>query len=584
MGNRTTRRWAGASRAIRWASLALRIGLAGAILAASTTAVLGQDDDKAVKKIIEINKKALAAIDAREFDSARDGLSQAVTLAKQANLLNHKMLARTYVHLGAVYFMGFNDRKSATRYFGLAKGVRADINLTPSLATPDLTALFDAATAGGSATDTAAVSPKPVRRPPPPPSAPTPPPTTAPSPEPTVAPSPPPLAGEPDLPAELPADLYCPAVEEAPEGQDLVIRCAAKPSLKAERVFLYYRASGAPSYSVAAMQISDKGWLAASIPGEAVTGESLQYYCEAHDSADNVVATNGQEELPNPIIVKPGAPGATPATTPAGAGGKGDGEDPLRRIKDQQDSEVQERRIHRRRQFAVWVGAAWGTGGIGYHRASYLEWKGQQGPVIKAGWHTVGWETLYPEVGFLVTDHIGVAVQGRLEFIQTQGTGDSQGGRPANGAISVLGRGLYYLDLGAGNAQFQFSLDFGGGDGYRYAYPPTTNAANAQCVKNSKGACQLDASGNIVIAPGQTLLTDTVRSGPWLYGAGVGFIYHFTTWFALNTDVRVLGAGPHLGLLFETYTSLQFSPYGGRAPAKLGDAPPTERVIEDEDE
>jgi len=56
-------------------------------------------------------------------------------VAKQANLLTHKMLARTYVHLGAVYFLGYNDRKSAVRYFGLAKSVRADILLTPSLAT-----------------------------------------------------------------------------------------------------------------------------------------------------------------------------------------------------------------------------------------------------------------------------------------------------------------------------------------------------------------------------------------------------------------------------------------------------------------
>jgi len=49
------------------------------------------------------NKKALAAVDALQFDTARDGLLQAVTVAKQANLLTHKMLARTYVHLGAVY-------------------------------------------------------------------------------------------------------------------------------------------------------------------------------------------------------------------------------------------------------------------------------------------------------------------------------------------------------------------------------------------------------------------------------------------------------------------------------------------------
>ena len=147
MGNTTTRRRAGASRTVQWASLALRIGLIGAMLAASTTPVLGQDDERAVKKIVDLNKKALGAIDAKKFDVARDALLQAESLAKQANLLTHKMLARTYVHLGAVYFLGYNDRKSALRYFGLAKSVRADIPMTPSLATPNLTAVFDKAAA-----------------------------------------------------------------------------------------------------------------------------------------------------------------------------------------------------------------------------------------------------------------------------------------------------------------------------------------------------------------------------------------------------------------------------------------------------
>ena len=134
MGNTTTRRMAAAWRSARWASRGLLVGLIGVVLAASARPVLAQDDERAVKKIIELNKKALVAVDALQFETARDGLLQAVTVAKQANLLTHKMLARTYIHLGAVYFLGFDDRKTALRYFGLAKGIRADIQLTPSLA------------------------------------------------------------------------------------------------------------------------------------------------------------------------------------------------------------------------------------------------------------------------------------------------------------------------------------------------------------------------------------------------------------------------------------------------------------------
>jgi len=58
MGNTTTPRRAVASRAVRWTALALRVGLIGAILAASVTPALGQDDEKAVKKIVDLNKKA----------------------------------------------------------------------------------------------------------------------------------------------------------------------------------------------------------------------------------------------------------------------------------------------------------------------------------------------------------------------------------------------------------------------------------------------------------------------------------------------------------------------------------------------
>ncbi len=571
MGNTTTRRRVARSRAARWALLALQVGLIGAVFSASAAPVLGQEDDTPVKKIIDLNKKALASIDAKKFDVARDSLLQAVTVAKQANLLMHKMLARTYVHLGAVYFLGYNDRKSALKYFGLAKSIRADIQLTPSLATPNLTAVFEKGSAEAGSTEASGETAKPSRRPPPraPAPAPTAPPVEA---APARPPVPAVVQGEPELPVVLPADLYCPAVEEAPEGQEIVIRCAVKPTLKAERVLLYFRASGAPTYAVAAMQNSPKGWLEASIPAEVATGESLQYYCEARDTADNVVATNGQEEVPNPIILKPAG---TTLPPPGASGGKGDGEDALAGIKHEQQDEVREKGIHRRRQGAFWMGIGWGTG-WGYHLSQKFEWRADALDYPHAGVHTVGWLNFYPEVGYLITEHIGVAVQGRLEYIPIEGSGDTHQGRPANGAYGVLARGLYYLDLGAGNAQLQFSANIGAGE-YRFAYPPTN--PNHNC-KNGSNPCVLDSNDNPIPAP--TLLTDTVRSGTFLYGVGVGFVYHFAHWVAANFEVRFLGAGPHLGLLGEGYLSAQFS-LGGKRPAQPGDAPPMERLPEEDE-
>jgi hypothetical protein len=379
------------------------------------------------------------------------------------------------------------------------------------------------------------------------------------------------------LPAELPADLYCPAVEEATEGREIVLRCAAKPKLKAERILLYYRASGAPAYAVAAMQNAPKGWLAASIPAEAATGESMQYYCEARNSADDVVATNGQADIPNPIILKPPSPAATPVRPRVARGNKGDGEDPLYGIKHERDTEVKEQGLHRRRQGAFWMGVGAGTG-FAYHKASLLEWR-RDAPPVTAGVRVAGLVTFYPEVGYLITEHIGVAVQARLEYIPIEGSGDTHPGRPAGGAIAAIGRGLYYLDLGVGNAQIQFSADLGGGDGYRFSYPPT-NPKHTQVLTGPNGVCLKDTGGVCILKP--TLLTDTVRSGPLVYGAGTGFIYHFTRHIAANLELRFLGAGPHFGLMLEGYASLQLG-LGGARPVHVGDAPPMERLPEEDE-
>jgi hypothetical protein len=562
----------------------VQVFVIGAVVAASAAPVLGQDDERAVKKIVELNKKALIAIDAKKFDAAREGLLQAVTVAKQANLLTHKMLARTYVHLGAVYFLGLDDRKSATRYFGLAKAVRSDIQLTPSLATPALTAVFDKAVADAGEPDAAKTTATPGRRSPMPaakkaspfePGA-----EPAASAEPAAPATPPVVHGVPELPAVLPSDLYCPAVEEAPEGQEIVLRCAVNPKLKAERVLLNYRASGAPSYAVAAMQSTPKGWLEASIPEEAATGESMQYYCEARDSEDNVVATSGQEDIPNPIILTPATPGETPAGRRPVAGGKGDGDDPLKRIKDEQKSEIHELVLHRRRKGAFWLAPGVGSGG-GYHMASVLEWRKSTTnppvtvPTYPSSVRWAGTVTGYLELGYLITDHVGVAAQGRWEWIQSEGSGDNSGGSPATRAVSLLGRGLYYLDLGTGNAQLQFSADFGGGDGYRFAFPPTNTSNPPKAVTDptrTDGRCLYYAkTTDCILQP--TVVTDTVRSGPIVYGAGVGFIYHVNSHFAANAELRVLGAGPHFGLLAEGYVTLQFA-IGGKAPDQAGDAPP----------
>jgi hypothetical protein len=582
MGNTITRQPRTHRRLSRVGLLFLCLGAVGVVPAVTVSPAMARAKSKAkahkksgdpAKKLVDLNKQALTNLDAGEFDAARDVLLEAVGVAERANLQQDKMTARTYVHLGAVTFLGFKDRKGAVRYFGKAKEVRPDIQLTPSLETPALIELFAKAAPGDTGEDAPKSAPKTKAAPKPasPLSVATPTP-------PTPAPSPPPQ--EIDIPAILPSDLYCPVVEEGTEGHEVQIRCAAKPSIKADRILLYYRASGAPTYNVAAMQTGDRGWQVASIPEDQVKGESMQYYCEAQDSSNNIVATSGQEDIPNPIMIKPDT--AAPVVARPGDN-RGDGEDPLDKYKKGLIDAEAERFIHRRRKGAFWISAGAGTG-YGYHKASLLEWR-KDAEAVKAGTRMAGTITAYPEIGYMIADHFGLAVQGRFEYISITGSGDKTEGRPASGAFSVLARALYYLDLGVGNAQLQFSADVGGGEGYRFAYPPTnpigTNTATWNPTTGEKG-CGLDTDPGCAYQP--TQLTDTTRSGPIVYGAGVGFIYHFSPHIAINAELRTLAAGPHFGILGEAFGAFQVS-FGGSAPETgHGDAPPKATHGDEEEE
>ena len=109
---------------------------------------------KARARIVELNKQALLSCDNKDFETAKVLLTKALKEARQAGLVHDKMTARTYVHLGAVYWVGFHERAVAIANFVLAKKLRPDIQLTPSVATTDLKSIFDLA-GGEPATDQA---------------------------------------------------------------------------------------------------------------------------------------------------------------------------------------------------------------------------------------------------------------------------------------------------------------------------------------------------------------------------------------------------------------------------------------------
>src|SRR3954471_19333207 len=174
------------------------LALAALVLSAPVERARAQDQN-AVQKMIDLNRQALTAYGAKDFEGAKSALMDAVVLGKEAGLTNDKMMARTYLHLGVVYVDGLKDRAKGLRYLALALRIRPDIPMTPSLRSPPATAAFDEAHKDPQGIASGATGSAPKAAPPAPKAAP-PAPKPAPPPPPVVkaAPPPPPPAPEPE--------------------------------------------------------------------------------------------------------------------------------------------------------------------------------------------------------------------------------------------------------------------------------------------------------------------------------------------------------------------------------------------------
>jgi hypothetical protein len=114
----------------------------------------------------------------------------------------------------------------------------------------------------------------------------------------------------PEMPRSLREALTCAIPDEAPLRTDLYVHCVARPNLKARSIVFYYRTtgSGTSKYFSVPMERTAKGWHAAVVPGVRVVGKVLQYYAEALDGREAVVATNGKGNSPNILMLRPSVP------------------------------------------------------------------------------------------------------------------------------------------------------------------------------------------------------------------------------------------------------------------------------------
>ncbi len=508
------------------------------------------DARRARDKMVELNKQALLSYEAKDWATAKELLNKALKEAKLAGLDDDKMTARTYLHLGAVYWVGYQDQAVALQNFALAKKIRPDIQLTPSIETADLKAVFNLATpepeAAPSPQATPATTPTPAR----------------PQPRPAAT-SIPVLGGdeggEPDLPTSMSAPLMCAVPDVVPPGRELSIRCALKPGLNAKVVQLHHRAPGVEAYQVMTMHRTTKGWYIATLPGNVMKAGNLQVYFDARDANDREIASNGHIDSPSVIAVRARSSG----------GGGGDEEDPMRRIREEQIAAAYQAGLHRRRQGAIWVGVGGGAG-WGFAPAGYLEWENQIR--VSAITTATGLFHLLPEIGWMYSDNFALALQVRWEFIQQQqGTWKDpttqqtlqitptwMSGAPTSVALAAFARAIWYTDLtSSGNLQLSYSGDIGGGY-VRFPVLPS-NITNKNDLDFDASSGTYSPNHGSAIA-----LTDTRPIGPVLVGASVGFIYHFSRHIALSLDGRALTGLPAFGVVVEGALSAQFA-FGGAA-------------------
>jgi hypothetical protein len=497
-------------------------------------------DQAAIDRLVQMNKKALEDYDTLEWDAAKRTLLEALVAGKKAGLENHPVMARTYVHLGAVYIMGFKDRQKGLQSFARALEIDPSIKLSRAMSNPDLEDVFaDAAKqgsrGGGSTTSTPPSRPPGRRRGPimmddnadssasPPPSR-------------EEAPADEEGGGEPDLPLRINA-LDCPNKDEAPPDKSIPLRCAVAPNLPVAHVFLLFREPGKEDFTAVEMQKTPKGWFQGKIPKKVVTGKSVQFYYEGRNATGKPVVSNGRADSPNLILIveKEAAKEAEAAAPRPKKRRRGvDDENPLE-DKDSSGPRIYLGKVDRSRigldehygNRKWWIGLGAGTG-YGYASGN-LEARPDLQANFAPGLGWAGLGHLAIEIGYQIDPDIALSIQTRDQYIPQAA---QYAKFTASGANSVLARGLFYTRQR--QVRFYGSVMAGGGEGFRFVIKPDSTRPNFQ---------------------------DTIRSGPILAGAGLGLYYEASKPVSLVFEINGLAGFPAFSVVADFNLALQVNIY-----------------------
>jgi len=533
-------------------TLALHVTLATIALGMLAPSRANAQDQAAIDKLVQMNKRALEDYDTLEWDAAKKTLLDALVAGKKAGLDNHPVMARTYVHLGAVYITGFKSRDKALQSFVRALEIDANIALSKGISTSEVLDAFGeaqrkvkgAGAGGGGGRDSAAAPSKRRRGP-------------VMEDESSSSSGAPSRArksrksdddedSEPDLPARINA-LDCPEPDEAILEKPVTLRCALSPRLPATKVLMYYRAPGGNEYEEVEMTKSPKGWFQGKIPKKAVVGKSLQFYFEAQKADGKPVARNGEPEGPNiMLIVEADQAGKTGE---AGATGEDEEENPLdidegpkkRRVflgRRDTSTEGLDTRFGKRR---FWIGLGAGSG-FGYAKGDGLEAVNMSTDtagfnslkdVFTPGGAWAGMVTIEPEFGYHLSPDFAISIAGRFQYIQQPAKYRRYS---ATGALSALAK--FWAFTKQSQVRFFGTAMVGGGEGFRFIVVPDPN--------------------NELMAGD---FRDTVRGGPIVAGAGGGVYYEASKLISIVPEVDLLAGFPLFGVVLDATLNFQFNLY-----------------------
>jgi hypothetical protein len=439
--------------------------------------------DDVIAQMTQLNKEAVAAYQAKNFDDARKLLKQALDLAPTAALDSHPITARTHIHLGIVLVSGLKQRDNGIKEFQAALGIQPEIGLTKALITPEVEDAFkEAKELGG----TKQPPPAAVTPPPPPP-----------APKEPVVKAPVKESAEPEAPA---SGISHEPVTQGKQGDAISIAVTVQKDLTFDKLVLAYRPDGASDFLGREMKASGDGKYAADIPATATLGSTVAYYVEAEDADGNPVAARGSVD--NPMVVHLSGIGA-----------------PKR--EEEPEIEANGGEAPDYRYYAglmVGTGFGWATGNGDTNVTE---------PISPAGVAMAGAAQISPEFGYWLNETLMLSVQLRYQVVtgttpiySPTGCGADGICHTANYALAGFARATWMYGEKAFHPFFSLAAGLG-----TIRHVVTYSKLPPTCGPNHNEAC-----------------VDTIAAGPVLLGPGAGVMYDLTESIGLVAQLNsVLG-------------------------------------------